>query len=285
MTASDPAWKGWMRRVVPRPLRTGLRRPGVTARWLEAEARAWLGRTVACPMRPDWTIRSHPVSAPAFRGEAADPDQAAELAGFVARCRPGMVLFDVGASYGAFTLAAVRYGGPTARVVAVDPSATSNRILRANVRLAGAGAQVDLIEGAVGASDGELAMLTTGPAGEHYLVASAGARPDAVRIPQYTLASLAARAGVEPTHLKVDVEGFEAEVLRGGRELLLRCRPELFLEWHPGFIRDRGGDPLAVFAALDAAGYRRFEVAGRPIDPAAEAGAAIVRLVALPGEA
>jgi len=49
--------------------------------------------------------------------------------------------------------------------------------------------------------------------------------------------------------LKADVEGMEAEVLRGGRETILRCRPYLYLE------DDRVEKSEALRVLLDELGY------------------------------
>ena len=38
--------------------------------------------------------------------------------------------------------------------------------------------------------------------------------------------------GLKPTHVKIDVEGAEPDVLQGGRETLRRHRPVLFLSTH-----------------------------------------------------
>lgn len=271
------------RAVVPRSFRVLVRRPSATLRWLWSEAAAHAGVTARCPMLDDWTVRCHPVSAAAFRLEVADPEQRGELAAFAARCTPGMVLFDIGASYGAFSLATLRYGGPTARSIAVDPSAVSNRILRRNLALAGAGDRVQVLEAAVGAEDGTLTMLTTGPAGEHYLVGTDAARPDVVRVPQYTLPTLADRVGLVPTHLKIDVEGFEGEVLQGGRDWLREHRPLLFLELHIELLRDRGRRPEDVLALAAECGYERFERLGTPVDPAALPDLPVIRVIGLPG--
>ena len=52
----------------------------------------------------------------------SDDELIEELDSFIAHCRRGMVLFDVGAHFGVFSLAALHYGGPDAIAVAVDPS-------------------------------------------------------------------------------------------------------------------------------------------------------------------
>ena len=101
-----------------------------------------------------------------------------------------MVFVDVGAHFGIFTLAALRFGGPGALVYAIEPSRIPLRVLRQNVRLAQGTGQVRILEVAIGRSDGELAMLTAGAHGWHFLVAADGPRGDVTMVPQWTLGTL-----------------------------------------------------------------------------------------------
>lgn len=57
------------------------------------------------------------------------------------------------------------------------------------------------------------------------------------------------------THVKLDAEGGEYEVLRGARETLIRCRPILSIEIEE---RHRPGSTHSVPAYLDALGYDAF---------------------------
>lgn len=196
-----------------------------------------------------------------------------------------MVLLDVGSHYGVFTLAALHYGGPTARVWAVDPSPRCQKLLAANLRLAGEADRAVLIRAAVGATDGQLRMLSTGANSHDFFIASTEERPDAVRVPQLTLGSLATKIGTQVTHLKVDVEGFEDAVIAGGLEFLRTVRPVLFLELHGDMLRAAGKDPRTVLQDLAACGYRRFELAGRSVELSELAQVGLARVVCLPGEA
>ena len=270
------------RRAVPRPVRNLLRDPRAVAVWAGRELAYRAGRTASGSLLEGWSPLVHPASAAIFRMRD-DEDQRRELEEFVGHCTPGMVFYDVGASHGVFTLAALRYGGPAARVVAVDPSPVSNRLLRINLRLSGVEGRVELVEAAVGAEDGMLAMLTAGPGGDHYLIGVDDARRDARRVPQWTLESLARRVGgPDPTHLKIDVEGFEEEALRGAVALLRRARPVLFLELHGDLIRRRGRDPGAVLALLKDCGYDRLLRHGRTVAAAEAAATGLARLVCPP---
>ena len=254
------------RRFVPRTVRNWLRRPGRTARYVAQQVAYYLGYAPSLTIDAQWQLRCHPISRDHFDVFSTDASQVAELSGFVSHCRPGMVLLDVGAHYGFFSLAALHYGGPDARVVAVEASDKAARVLRINLALSGVLQRAVIVEAAAGGSDGRLAVLTTGPAAGDYVAVPAEPRPDVRYVPMKSLNSIVNQAGVLPTHVKIDVEGFEEEVLRGGEEVLARAKPILFLELHGPLIRARHKEPQTVLDLLEAFGYRQFELDGKTVE-------------------
>ena len=84
--------------------------------------------------------------------------------------------------------------------------------------------------------------------------------------PAISLDELARQVGRSPTHVKIDVEGFEGAVLEGGREVLSgHPAPLLFLELHNQILRDRGEDPKAVLTLLERQGYKVLDPAPEEI--------------------
>ncbi len=83
---------------------------------------------------------------------------------------------------------------------------------------------------------------------------------EAVCVRAVTLDDFCAGRGLDPDVMKVDVEGSEASVLRGARRLLAARRATLFVEVHDAFAEAAGGSADAVFAELEAAGWRWTEV-------------------------
>ena len=268
-----------VRRLIPRRLRNFVRRPGVTTRWLAEECKYQFGYAPECTVREGWTVRCHPASLGAFANVSVGDDNAAELDGFVRRCTSGMKLLDVGSNFGLFTLAALKFGGEAARVVAVDPSAYANRVLSANLKLTGHADRVRIVEAAVGERVGELSMLTTGAAGGHYLIASNSARPDAKPTKMTTVSELARAAASPFTHLKIDVEGHEEHVIVGGIDFIREFKPLIFLELHGQILRADGRDPRVVLGLLADCGYRKLEWRGRSIEVDEAAAMDIARLV------
>ena len=135
--------------------------------------------------------------------------------------RPGDLCFDIGAHVGSRIGAWLRIG---AQVVAVEPQPACVRLLR---RWYGGKTNVTLVASAVGATPGDGVMLvsrrsptvsTLSPAWVSRvtrLPSFAVHRWDgAVPVTVTTLDELIARYG-EPAFCKIDVEGYEPEVLRG----------------------------------------------------------------------
>ncbi len=190
----------------------------------------------------------------------------------------GSVLFDVGAHRGLFSLVYCALS-PDRRAVLFEPSTSltkdAGRLIalngferRAEVRVCGVGDRAghrDIVEDALGFAR---------EAGS----GAAGAEPIAFT----TLDDEWRRTGVAPAIVKIDVEGAEAEVIRGAAALLRDVRPILFLELHMDELERRGESTKALLAQLTSAGYRFAEPDGRPRSARALTRSlrAIIRIVA-----
>ena len=54
-----------------------------------------------------------------------------------------------------------------------------------------------------------------------------------------TLNDLSSMLNLEPSVIKMDIEGFEVEAFEGGWEIIRNLKPQIFLEIHPKFIHQR----------------------------------------------
>jgi FkbM family methyltransferase len=190
-----------------------------------------------------------------------------------------MRLLDVGAHWGTFTLAASHFSGNSAEIVCVEPSPAVVKVLRANLELNQLERNVRVVQAAAGPQDSMLQMLTTGAGGLDFFVVPHEIRSDTVTVKQVSLTNLCNGLNFSPTHLKIDVEGFEEEVLCGAIGLLLACRPIIFLELHGHLIPDRGRKVLNL---LLSAGYSRWYHAGSLTNASELEKCRVARLMCLP---
>jgi FkbM family methyltransferase len=172
--------------------------------------------------------------------------------------RPGMTVYDIGANVGFTAVLAARQATSTGRVVCFEPLAANAASIQANARL-NEFANIEVLQAALGANDGE-AEFHVSESPTWGRLAGAGAAPrqnGAVRVPIRCLDSLREQLPM-PQFIKMDVEGAEADVIRGGTQLLSACRPILVIELHHTYD--------AVLNALQSLDYavRPLTLSGTP---------------------
>jgi FkbM family methyltransferase len=163
--------------------------------------------------------------------------------------RPGMIVLDIGANIGAHTVTFAKLVRPNGCVIAFEPQRVVHQLLCGNIAL-NALENVASLRLALGRQNGEIlvppqdyskpnnfggVMLRTSGEGE--------------MVPLQTLDSF------NPPNchfIKIDVEGMEQEVIEGGRGLLARCQPILYVE------NDRWEKSENLIACLHSLGYRTY---------------------------
>ena len=160
--------------------------------------------------------------------------------------QPGMVVIEVGANVGAHTVSLARMVGPQGMVVALEPQRVIFQLLCANVALNGL-FNVRTHQAAAGRKAGTLMVPPLDYAAENNFGGiSLSSEAGGESVPVITLDSLA----LPVVHIvKIDVEGMEADVLAGARQLIARHRPVLYLE------NDRREKSAALIRQLDKLGY------------------------------
>ena len=254
--------KAIIRALLPRSVRNWVRSPDRSLQWLYEDLSFRAGRREVFQMRPDWSVVCHPAAYKhGYSWFTIENEVIQELDRFISHCRPGMVLFDIGAHFGVFSLAALHYGGPDAIAVAVDPSPAAVRILKIQAQLNKVEDRLRIVLAAASDSSGFLGLLSTGVRGNLHFLPPDKEHPasDLTRVRALTVDQLVQETGLGPTHIKIDVEGQEEAVLRGARIVLAQTGPVVALELHNEAIRNRGGDPGIVLDMLREAGYEIFK--------------------------
>lgn len=278
MITETERFKSVVRAVVPRTARNWLRSPSRSLEWLWDSARYSLGVKETLEVFPGWSLVCHPHARKIFQqSQIADPEQAAEFRNFILHCSSSMFLYDVGAHYGIFSLAAAHFGG---RAIAVDPSPTAARMISTHVVLNDCADSVQVICAAANDTNGAIRLLYAGVFSEGYFTAADERhKRDLTKIQAIAIDEIARQCG-PPTHMKIDVEGHEASVLRGAENTLRNYSPLLFLELHNEIINSTGGDPRASLEFLSEVNYETLALDGKPIGRSAILDQAIIRITA-----
>jgi len=211
-------------------------------------------------------------------------DERYEIALLGRLIRPGDACWDIGANIGFYTCLLARIAGPDGRVDAFEPATATRALLERNVAANDFG-NVTVHAQALGAAPGTASIhfrsrdLAEGTAS----LIPAG---DSAESEPVTVTTLDALAGTlpDPDFVKIDVEGLQLDVWRGGAQFFASHAPLVLAEL-------RETSDRAHLAALDACiaghGYRLFEIRKRGIRRAPSLVAARGRnfLLAKPGSA
>ena len=173
---------------------------------------------------------------------------ALEMALLTQLCTSGDVVIEVGANIGAHTVGLAKHVGPAGRVLAFEPQRLVFQTLCANVALNSL-TNVECYWAAVGNAEGRITVPELEPEQENNF--GGLALPGAPRgIPVDCLALDRFLSLPRLRLIKVDVEGMEADVLSGGRRLIEKFRPILYVE------NDRVEKSEALLRLIDGLDYR-----------------------------
>ena len=146
---------------------------------------------------------------------------------------PDGVFFDVGSNWGYFSLLLAARPGFTGRIHAFEPWPTTYADLDSVVSQAGLRNVITTHRLALGACEGQVSMRCGRHSGLAQ-IAEAASTEQLQTVQQVTLDGLDLPA---PDLMKLDVEGAEAAIVEGGRELIQRSRPIIVFEHTPGETR------------------------------------------------
>ncbi len=196
---------------------------------------------------------------PYFQRLQAFHENNRELAALLSTAAPDAITLDIGANIG-LTALTIATATPRGHVFAFEPLPQNAEFLRENVR-ANRVQNVTVVEAAVGGRDGESVSMTVPVCGAHAAVIRSPEHKQSasVTVPLMSLDQWATRARVKRVDLiKVDVEGYEPDVLYGGAALLASARPTILMEFNTiTIIMEARGNPL-IFAETLASAFEIF---------------------------
>jgi FkbM family methyltransferase len=193
-----------------------------------------------------------------FVGENYEPDVWKRIMDDV---RIGDVVVDVGANVGLYAIALAKRVGDSGKVHAFEPDPANFRALDRHCSLNRVTARVVLYQVAVAGTDGRVAFEAGRGPESHIGGGALVSEVDAVR-----LDSVFVQDHIDI--LKIDVEGFEEEVLKGASELLgdrARGPRIIYVEVHPFAWGEVGTTSETLLRLLADYGYRIEDLSDKVI--------------------
>ncbi len=208
-------------------------------------------------IREDFIIRVHPTCYRISYKPFIIGNVKKELDNFIKYCHNGMVLLDVGAQFGIFSLTALNYGAN--KVLAFDPSPQCAKLMKTMRDINKIEKQKFIIlRYAIGNYNGEMILKMDNLLGGYQCQHIKG---NPIKVQVRTIDSIINEFDIMPTHIKIDVEGSELEVLQGAEKAIGTLKPIIFIEIDLEMLKSRGINPEILYQLLEKKNYKKiFEI-------------------------
>jgi len=252
---------------------TVLLRPPPLRRAANATIRALLPKRIRVGAATVWLNPDDPVISGAL---TLGVYERGEIDYFRSRFDAAMTFIDVGANVGLYSALALSTPGFRGRALAIEPHAESRLYLQKTIEANGGAAQIC----ALAASDrpGTLKLYKNPEnKGDNRLYPDPLLRGEET-IEADTLDNICRRYGIASAQfIKIDVQGAEAQVIRGAKGLLAASSDcVLMTEFWPYGLARCGADGLEYLQLLQELGFRLYEL-GRNLAPVNEPRALVER--------
>jgi len=196
-------------------------------------------------------------------------DQSDELQVFLSLLREGMVVVDVGANIGLYTLLSARRVGATGKVFAFEPVPHVYERLKENIAV-NAITNVYALQLALSDAPGTARLFT----GRNSMQGSLYRQQtlQTIDVTTTSLDQFLGENGVEKVDaVKIDAEGAEMHILRGMHQLLSsENKPILLVEHNDTALAAAGTSPAELFHSIVRYGYSAFLVERGVMKPVAD---------------
>ena len=194
---------------------------------------------------------------------------------FARLAKPGATVFDIGANFGYYAVALASRLQGQCRIYAFEPFPRTFDLLKHHIQVNGFSGVVTPVDLALSDEPGA-SVINEWPGAENSGAASLATGPDSkgvvltpsTPVSVNTLDAVVAQLNITRLDLmKIDVEGFEERVLRGGERTLRDLRPSILIEFHRRALGRAGSSPERLQELLGNAGYSLYGVAGANLPP------------------
>lgn len=171
--------------------------------------------------------------------------------------KPGMHIIDVGAHLGLFSSVCSQLAGPEGKIVCFEPTPETFKLLQQTLGLNQC-SNVTAVQAAVSDKEGMATFYVSETAGcnSNSLVKNKlGGTSQAYDVRLMTLDGITADYLLKPSLVKIDAEGAELDVLKGGVTTFKKYKPILILGLHPAFIKAKNDSLASIWDVLIDCGY------------------------------
>jgi len=203
-------------------------------------------------------IGDHGVGRPLWSGECYEP---VETAFFRSIIRPADVFVDIGANIGYYSTLAAKLVGPGGKVIAIEPGPYNFELLTRNIRR-NRFSNVILQQLALSDFPGKVELnLSRVNFGDNRVGTNLSVlgefESDSVEVRAERLDDLLTRLNVTRVeNIKMDVQGYEAQVQEGMLKTLSRYVSTVATEFWPAGLISAGGDPHLYLSRFRELGFR-----------------------------
>jgi FkbM family methyltransferase len=172
-------------------------------------------------------------------------------------CKPGFNIIDIGTNIG-WTLLNLNKLSKTGKVIGFEPDPYNRNVCLKNIRL-NDDADINVLPYALGDTEAIYNMEVRNPfnRGGNRITSKIG--NDTINVDVKLMDNV--RELKELNHIdlvKIDVEGYELKVLKGGEQLLRKFKPILFIELHDDNLKDQGDSATDLIMFLETIGYNKI---------------------------
>ncbi|CAN1500362.1 fkbM_fam, methyltransferase, FkbM family [Burkholderiaceae bacterium] len=196
----------------------------------------------------------YPLYAPLYKGYKVWSDRY-ERTLFRKGIQPGMVVVDIGANIGIYTIFFARLVGIHGKVLAFEPDPKNFKFLKKNVAQL---SQVIACHAAVGSSSGSIALYLSPELNVDHQIFDAGDARKSIEVPLFSLDDYF-QSGRRIDWIKLDVQGAELMVLQGAQRTI-RENPQLkiVMEFSPYSLDRANTSPIYLLEFIRSLGLEIY---------------------------
>ena len=208
--------------------------------------------------RADYILRFHPsaFSASIWVNKQERDNEAIFLKRYISS---GDTVIDVGANIGSISLSLLSVLGPRGHILAIEPHPRIFSFLKDNIRINKNSDCIVALNIALGGKEGMENFSDISDDSQNHIVCGS---ERVLRVPIKRLDSIAPSG--EIALLKIDVEGYEPEVLRGAEEICARTKI-IYLECIPRLLEKYGWSEERLSQFISQLGFNIYEREGKKI--------------------